>query len=45
MLRGRIIVMKNNFHEEILEAEKDLMLKYFYVVVDMSITSLKHRFK
>ena len=36
---------ESNTHEEILEAEKAFQVKYFYVVVDMGITSLKYRFK
>jgi hypothetical protein len=36
---------ESNTHEEILEGEKAFQVKYFYVVVDMAITSLKGRFK
>jgi hypothetical protein len=35
----------SNSHEEILEAEKDFQVKYFYGGVDMAITSLKDKFK
>ena len=35
---------ESNSEEEILEAEKAFQVKYFYVVVDMAITSLKDRF-
>jgi hypothetical protein len=34
-----------NCKEEMLEAEKAFQVKYFYVVVDMVITSLNDRFK
>ncbi|XP_051206126.1 uncharacterized protein [Lolium perenne] len=36
---------ESNTHEEIVEAEKAFQVKYFYVVVDMAVTSLKDRFK
>jgi hypothetical protein len=36
---------ENNDQEEILEAERVFKVKYFLVVVDMAITSLKTRFE
>ena len=36
---------KSNDQEEVLEAERAFEVKYFLVVVDMAITSLKTRFE
>jgi hypothetical protein len=36
---------KSNDQEEVLEVERAFEVKYFLVVVDMAVTSLKNRFE
>jgi hypothetical protein len=44
-IKGLVVVVVVDSQEEILEAERAFKVKYFFVMVDVAITSLKNRFE